>query len=465
MNYTTHKFAQYQEFIPQFLLGILFVINAFIFWPGQMTPDSVVQYKTALTGLYIDFHPPMISVLWRFLDKLYPGSGLLFLFHLLLFYFAAGIFTVIFKSSKFRWFYAILPLIPPLCFYSSMLWKDIAFTFSYLCVAALLSFFMVTQKKPSLIITMIMLALLFYGTGAKFQAMYIAPLFLLGFCTIFNKYQLTIKTIFYTVITSVVFLTSLTLFNNYLVPAERQGHGWQLVKLYDLAAISLDTQQPIFPDFILKNPDFSLARVQEEFNYEMANDMVSCKNPPLIVGANDEQRQLILQTWCHAVLAHPIFYMKHRLKLLFTMLNNHPLKKLESLDFSQYKGLSWFAQLQKPCTSDNKFSAIMCMIACKILLGLLWLIRFPLKTIFIVPFLIFYFLLGLLSLRNTQKYALPLTLMSGAGLLLLFIMLFFSMASTIRYALFTICMFNACHGFAYTCFRSRKTPRSTIMQN
>lgn len=446
---------QLRDHLDYILLGILFFINAALFWPGQMTSDSIMQYQAAISGLYFDWHPPIMSVLWRFFNYLYPGPGLLFLFHLSLFYISAALLITIFRQSKFRWFYVILPLIPPLSLYSSMLWKDIAFTFSYLCVATLISFFIVKQKKPSFIIRLLILCLLFYGTGAKFQAMYILPVLLLGFFYT-NNNRLNIKTFLFTIIGSIFFFYALTIFNDYFVPTERKGHGWQLVKLYDLAAISLDTHKLLFPEFILKNPNFSVPRLQETFNYELANDLVSIQNAPLIVGANAEQRQLVLDFWSHAVLNMPKSYLKHRFTLWFTMLNNHPIKKLDTLDFSQYAGLKWFVTFQQPLTENNTFLDTMRFACGKVLRAILWLIRFPLKTIFIVPFLLFYFLLGLFKIRINQRYALPLVIMSGAGLLLLIILIFFSMASTIRYVFFTICMFHACHGFAYRCWKSKK---------
>lgn len=450
-----------QEHLAYILLGIFFIINALLLWPGQMTPDSIVQFKTAITGLYSDGNPPMMSVFWRFLNLLYVGSGLLFLSHLALFYTAAALLISIFHESKFKWFYACFPLIPPLSIYSSMLWKDIAFTFSYLCAGVLISFFIVKQKKTNLFINFLILTLLFYGTGAKFQAMYILPVILLGFCYIQNNNKLNIKTILLTMVSSGIFFYSLKLFNNYFVPEERKNHMWQLVKLYDLAAISLDTKKLLLPDFVLNNPKFSVPNLQKTFNYELANTLVSGQDAPLIVGANKEQRKLILDTWWAVILKEPGSYFKHRFTLWFTMLNNYPIKKLDTLDFSQYAGLKWFVKLQKPLTSNSSWPEHIFFILGKIIHAVLWLIRFPLKTIFVVPILLIYFLLGIYTMRLNKPYAMPLIMLSGAGILLLIILIPFSMASTIRYVFFTICAFHACHGFAYTCLTSRKLAEKT----
>jgi hypothetical protein len=126
------------------------------------------------------------------------------------------------------------------------------------------------------------------------------------------------------------------------------------------------------------------------------------------------------------------------------MLNNYPIKKLATLDFSHYEGLKWFVQLQK---SDG---------INKLIFTVLRIVRYPLKSIFLIPFIFFYLFLGLWSLTKKPEYAMPLIILSSAGLLLLLVLFFFSMASTIRYVYFTVCMFHASHGFAYMSFRQRK---------
>lgn len=431
-------------FLPYVLLFVFLSVNVYLFWPGQMFPDSVMQYNAALTGSYGDHHPPMMSVLWKLLDFVYKGPGLLFLFHLLLLYSATALFITIFCSSRLKWLYLFLPLVPPISLYSSMIWKDAGFAFSYLFVAAVLSYFIVNQKRPNIFISGLVLLVLFYGTGVKFQAIYILPVMLFGFCYVLNQFRINKRTIFLTIFMYAGFFGSLTAFNNYFVPPENKSHSWQMVKLYDLAAISLDTNAVLFPAFIQQSPIFSVEKMKEKFNYERVDDLVWGEQPPLKIGSTPEERQLIFDTWVAAVLHHPVIYLKHRFLLSWTMLNNYPIKKLATLDFSHYEGLKWLSQSQK---SDG---------INKLIFTVLRVVRYPLKSIFLIPFILLYLFLGFWSLAKKPEYAMPLIILSSAGLLLLFVLFFFSMASTIRYVYFTVCMFHASHGFAYMCFKQRK---------
>lgn len=441
-------------FLPYIILTIFFLANLYLFWPGQLFPDSINQYKMAITGIYSDGNPPMMSVLWKLLNFFYPGPGLILFFHLLLLYSATALFMTIFWRSRLRWLYLLLPLIPPISIYSSMIWKDLSFTFSYLLAGALISFFMIKHRRPSWLATMTILALLFYGTGVKFQAQYVLPVFLLGFWYLFTNFMLTRRTTLFALLSYMTFLAGLATFNNTLVPPENKSHMWQHVKLYDLAAISVDTNEDLLPTFITNRPDFSLRSIEEKLNYERVDDLLNTQNAPLTVGHTPEERALVWQAWFNAVKQHPWSYIKHRFLLWWTMLNNYPIQRLATLDFSGYGGLTWFVELQKN-SQDNQQSLKQTMRdwVGKFFITALRIIRYPLKTIFIVPFLIFYLILGLIAQCRARRYAPPLIMLSSAGLLLLAILFFFTMASSLRYVYFTICMFHACHGFAYMCSR------------
>lgn len=53
--------------------ALLFVAMLALFWPGVAMFDSVNQYRQALTGNYVDWHPPVMARLWSLL--LWTGGG------------------------------------------------------------------------------------------------------------------------------------------------------------------------------------------------------------------------------------------------------------------------------------------------------------------------------------------------------------------------------------------------------
>src|SRR5579871_5154950 len=114
------------------LLGALLCISFIALWPGIMSADATTQYMAAKAGLYTDHHPPLMSLVWRYLDLMYPGPGLLFSMHILMLYAAAAILIYLFHDSKFKWWYSVYPVIPNMLAYTALIVKDTGFTYAYL---------------------------------------------------------------------------------------------------------------------------------------------------------------------------------------------------------------------------------------------------------------------------------------------------------------------------------------------
>jgi hypothetical protein len=197
---------KYASFI---LLVFAFCIHVSLFWPGQMGRDSIEQYQEAVAGVYSDHHPPLMAVLWRLLDSLYAGSGLLFFFHMILLYGASFVFMMSLYGMLVRWYYLVFPLLPPLAIYAPVLWKDVGFAFSYLAAMALISCSIMRARTPGFFITTLIMLLLFYGTGVKFQGVFLLPIVLLGLSYALNYRRLDGKTVVLTVGIYLLFLQDL----------------------------------------------------------------------------------------------------------------------------------------------------------------------------------------------------------------------------------------------------------------
>ncbi len=431
------------HYLPYITLVFIFLINVLIIWPGQMNPDSIGQYNSAINSEYTDAHPPMMSVLWRLLDFFHKGPGLLFLFHLLLLYTALIIFISIFRESKLSWFYVIFPLLPQILFYSGGIWKDVGFAFSYLLSIAIVSFLISKNKKPGFFLILLIFFLLFYGTLIKFQAMYVLPFMLFGLVYTLNDFKINFKIFILTLFSYVYFIFLANAFNNYFVGESKKSHFWQFVKLYDLAAISLQANQELFPDFIKQNQNYSFEKIKKRFNPEQVDEIVFPKDSPLIKGKNEEERNALLNCWYYVIYQYPFFYLKHRFRNWLYIIKAMPLQKLEKLDLRKFQGIKWFAN-----SKENLLN--------KLFFNFLKIIRYIFRFGFLLPFIIFYFFLGLITFSRIPKFAMPLIIMNGLNITFLFILFFFSMAGMMRYVYIVVCMVHASHPFAYFCFKELK---------
>lgn len=73
-----------QKSIPFIIFFIAACIFIGIFAPGKMDIDSSGIYKSALAHQYSDHHPPLMAYMWHYLNFIYPGPLLMFLFNMAL---------------------------------------------------------------------------------------------------------------------------------------------------------------------------------------------------------------------------------------------------------------------------------------------------------------------------------------------------------------------------------------------
>lgn len=406
-------------------------------WPGAVSPDAALQYKAAVSGVYSDHHPPAMSLLWRYLDRVYPGSGLLFSFHLAMLYLSAAIFVYIFRQSKFKWWYAVYPIIPNMLAYTSLIVKDTSFTYSYLLAGALLAFLMVNhQRRYKLIFLTAVLLLLFYGSAVKFQAKFLLFCFTTGIGYCLSNYKLDFRAILTGAILAIALLLAVIGLNSKLVPLAQEQHTWQYVKLYDLSAISIDLNKPLYPEFVLQQPGFSFTKVQELFNPQEVDPLVF-HSDALHGGVDAKQREELWQYWFATIKQHPWLYLKIRARLWAYNFTTAPSGRTDPLKYFANTGLG-------PLVSQP--------LVAKLITGSYQIISSTFKFIWLLPLLVLYTCLGIWHFKRA-RHAPPLLMFSLTSVLLLGILLFFSMAATARYVFLCTCLVHASHGFAYRAYK------------
>ncbi len=106
-----------------------FLLHFGIMYPGFMCYDSVNQILEAREGVFSDWHPPVMAIIWRSLDAVIPGpAGMLILQIGLIWFGAYWVFHAFFKP--YRDFSAALLLgllffLPPIFGISGAILKDV----------------------------------------------------------------------------------------------------------------------------------------------------------------------------------------------------------------------------------------------------------------------------------------------------------------------------------------------------
>lgn len=440
------------------LVVFLLFLHLLLIWPGYFSPDSAAQYQMAIQGVYSDHHPPLMSFVWRYLNYIVSGPGMMLLLQLSFLY--GSIFYLINSVKKLGYIsllLIVLPIVPQVMRYSSTIWKDAHFAFSFLFIASYLAYLTVNKLKLKWYQFIGLLIILLYGTAVKFQAQYCAPVLLIWMVYAVLDYKFLHKKIFGILGGLLIFFYGcLNTINYILIPNVKKDYSWQQVKLYDLAGISMAINQDLFPNFS-KNSNFTMQQLFNKFDY--CKSFFNCKysrytvddllhNPyPPGVGPilkkciDDKERRELYFTWVREVLRHPLAYCKHRITNMIGILCGVPVAFKYFHQYFEYNSISYMI-----------FDVAIRLIISNFIYAMLSVI---------------YFICGLYILyktrNNVSRFAIPLVMFNAISVIMLVVLFFCSLASTPRYTYISMCMVHSSHLFAYLCFRDfKKDPKMLI---
>jgi hypothetical protein len=97
--------------------------------PGHLSYDSVVQLGQGRTGVYNNWHPPVMAWLLGLGDAVIPGAGLFVVLDAVLIF--GGLILFALQAERKAWFTpflaAVLAASPLLLIYPAIVWKDVLF--------------------------------------------------------------------------------------------------------------------------------------------------------------------------------------------------------------------------------------------------------------------------------------------------------------------------------------------------
>lgn len=104
------------------------VANILLWFPGIMTRDSFRQFTEARTGLYTDWHPPVMAWLWSWTLPVFPSSGAAFLiFDCVVYWGAVALIATDLARIGHRraaLAVALIAAAPPFIVMNAFVWKD-----------------------------------------------------------------------------------------------------------------------------------------------------------------------------------------------------------------------------------------------------------------------------------------------------------------------------------------------------
>jgi hypothetical protein len=139
-----------------YLLCILgFGLTIWAFYPGFMSPDSVTSFTEARQNSFTDISSPVMSYLWRLLDKIVAGPAPMLILQNAVFWSACAVFWHATHKKSFRLGLCLVlfALMPQILSQLPVVWKDVGLGAALFLASALLYLADKTKNKVALFVS------------------------------------------------------------------------------------------------------------------------------------------------------------------------------------------------------------------------------------------------------------------------------------------------------------------------
>jgi hypothetical protein len=276
----------------------------------MMSFDSIVQLTQARSGAFSDWHPPVMSWIWRQLDRAYPGPLGMVLIQNLMFW--AGLVLVARLSIR-PWALALFVALavglgPPFFPLLGVVWKDTAMGAALLLVFGLFLLGQNTNGRWPLLFGWLFLL---YAACLRHNTLpAVLPLALWGGALVQATYFPTRGRVlgFGIGLTGIVFAILLNSATTSLL-VQRREYPVQQVLSHDLAAISVARGENVMPQ-ALQHSGTPLTLGELKSAYSPRNVVVLYAKVSMLRSAPDIEQ--LIHAWLRTVPENARAYLRHR---------------------------------------------------------------------------------------------------------------------------------------------------------
>lgn len=323
------------------IFSILLIFSLYytlsVYFPGVYTNDSSSQLKQAITGVYFDWHPPIMAWIWSILIKFTGYIESLMIFNLAFLFVGAIYWWRIFEKLDIKSASLFLPFLivsPVVINFSGVVLKDVGFAFSLFLATGMIGV-SILENQISMCRIIAVFALTFYAFGVRENGILaIFPILLCTSSLIVIKHQvgnskkanILISLGSSSLVLIIIVFIAQNISYKYL-NAEKQ-YPIQYLELYDIAGISANSGIDYFPWFIKNDSIHDIKKITQEYKISLiignANNLLfitknSLKSLIPLNGDANLQAQ-IRRSWFNAIFMSPNAYLTHRLSLVSNLM-------------------------------------------------------------------------------------------------------------------------------------------------
>lgn len=307
------------------LAGCLFDLAAF--WPGLMSFDSAYAWWQVRGGETTDITSPAMIDLWRLFDSLHSGPGLLFAFHLVLFWSGLALMAHALRCRLLATvgLMVVVALAPVVWLLRAHVWTDVGLMAAMTLASGALANAWRDGRSTWLLVAAPMLV---YAATLRHNALpAILPLIAWYAWILMRGDGVALKPTCQRIgiVTLMILLALLAGVTAINARVERHVPLWPSLAQFDLAAISVASGQLLLPDWMV-GPGMDVAELDAAFrgwsNTPMLQHTEHGMRDPL-AGFSDAELDELRSDWLFAVRTHPGAWLKHRWRLTRALFGTH----------------------------------------------------------------------------------------------------------------------------------------------
>lgn len=305
--------------------GLAFDIVAY--YPGQMSFDSAYTWWQARVGETSNTQSPLLIYLWRVLDSILPGPGLVFLLHLLLFW---GGLTLIALGLRLRpratvVLFGLAGFAPLVMVLRAHVWTDVGFAAALLVATGALAFFAQTGNRRWLLLVLVAG---FYALGLRQNALpALLPIVVYAMHRALARDGATRGRLVVGVASTLVLAALFAAIRIINANADHDLPAWRALAVFDLAALSIATDRVLLPAQMI-GPGMDVADLKQAYEpWSVGAVLTRTRNgirDPITRGWTPAQVAELRRAWLDACLAHPREYVAHRTEVTSALFGGHP---------------------------------------------------------------------------------------------------------------------------------------------
>lgn len=322
---------QHQIFLIILLLTVFALINVYLRFPGEMGTDAISQYRQIHSGVLTDWHPPIMALLWSLLDRVWRGSGLLFVLHAGLYWLgylllAVGLYRC--EDTVGAWCVVAIALFPTNVLLLHEITKDVG-----LAVTCLIAFSVIyssrrANRSLSPIVIVSLIVLIIYATLVRANAIFATPALILYLIWPTLNRRPMVAIMFY-IGMLIIFIPASGFINHNLIAAKRD-EAIRSLEVFDMAGIADRTDDAS----MFQSQGNALEAVKRCYTPTLWDPIggAPCGLLPRIGSPT-------ATLWLRAIQNHPRAYLRHRLSYFSRAINSrylHHIPEDEAYDWNYF---------------------------------------------------------------------------------------------------------------------------------